>query len=405
MIKVMHIITRLDMGGSAQNTLQTCIGLSGTGTYRTVLVHGLALESQMTAQESRIVREQIEIAERRGVRVVPCAPMVRRIDPIKDWKTFCFLLQILKIERPDIVHTHSSKAGILGRLAAWFLKVPAIVHTTHGHVFYGHFGPVASKIFLVVERIVARITDVMVALTEGERRDYIQFNLCPEEKTATIHSGVDIGPFLADPNSYRETSEQKRALGLKAEHPVIGTVGWLLPIKGPMVLLNAFGIVRQEYPGLQLVYVGKGDMREVLEAEAERMVADGSVHFLGWREDIHRIIPAFDLFVLPSLNEGMGRVLVEAMAAGKPIVASDTGGIPDLVIHEHNGLLVPPGDVSSLSDAIAWMLRNPDQAERMGRNGGKECSRYTLETMLEKVDGLYQELFLTHDVTNVAPNV
>jgi len=378
------------MGGSAQNTLLTCIGLAEK--YQMILVHGLSLESKMTDSEWGNVQRQIEVAKSKGVRFYKLAALVRRIDPIKDVLTLIQILRIIQKESPTIVHTHSSKAGIIGRWAAWLHKVPIIVHTAHGHVFYGHFGSTISKLFLFTEKITAPITDLMIALTEGERQDYLKYRLCRSEKTTTVHSGVDIGKFAVEIYSDAGKSEFSRKLGILGRGAIIGTVGWLLPIKGPMILLEAMRTVWAHFPDAQVVFVGKGEMLEPLKARAIKMNASDRVHFLGWRDDIPEVMSLFDLFVLPSLNEGMGRVLVEAMACGKPLIASNTGGIPDLLKHNKNGLMVPPGDAHQLSLAIVRLLHDPDRMERMGAYGREFCKQFSTEAMLDKIDRSYREL-------------
>jgi glycosyltransferase involved in cell wall biosynthesis len=337
--KILHIITRLDMGGSAQNTLLTCLNLSRK--FEMVLVCGLSQESNMTDSEREVVEAQLEKARANGVRIITVSSLVRRVSPANDIRTLYDLVRIIKTAKPNVVHTHTSKAGILGRLAARIVRVPLIVHTAHGHVFFGHFGPVLSRIFLWIERMFAPLTDRVVALTPGERKDYIDLNLYPREKIAKIHSGVDVEKFKQVPVG---AVEKKRSLGLEPKGLMVGFVGWLMPIKGPMHLLKAMENVWRDHDDAGLVFIGKGELDVDLRAEALKIGANGRVNFLGWRGDIDEIMPIFDIFVLPSLNEGMGRVLVEAMAAGKPIVASNVGGIPDLVQHGHNGLLVPPGD-------------------------------------------------------------
>ena len=177
MDKVLHIITRLDMGGSAQNTLLSCIKLSGK--YKTILVNGLSHESGMSDLEKKIVEDGIEKAKAQGVKVKPLPSLVRSIRPIKDLKALLSLVWLIFKEKPNIVHTHSSMAGILGRVAAKIAFVSNIIHTPHGHVFYGHF---ASKIFFWLERLFAAITDCLVALTNGELQDYIDFSMYPKEK-------------------------------------------------------------------------------------------------------------------------------------------------------------------------------------------------------------------------------
>jgi len=375
------------MGGSAQNTLLTCQELSDK--YEMVLVHGASLESGMTDLEKQIVVDGVEKAKKKGVKVITLPSLVRSIRPIKDFKALFALTWLIFEEKPGIVHTHSSKGGILGRLAAKWCGVPHIIHTPHGHVFYGHFGRLASKIFLWIERAFSKFTDRMVALTNGEKDDYIKMSACPPEKLLTIHSGVDIRQFI---QSNGNTAEKRRSLGLGQKEAVIGFVGWLLPIKGPDYLLKAMDYIWPEQPETVLVMVGKGELDVDLRAEALRKNVNGKVKFLGWREDINELMPVFDMLVLPSLNEGMGRVLVEAMAAGKPVVASRVGGIPDLVRHGETGYLVPPADEKSVADAILMLLNNRDEAKLMGQRGKQLCQQFSLGAMIAKLDDLYSDL-------------
>jgi glycosyltransferase involved in cell wall biosynthesis len=387
MKKIIHIITRLDMGGSAQNTLLTCKKLSNK--YEIILVHGLSYESRMTDLEKRIIEEGITEAKTQGVKVIALPAMARSIRPVKDFKVLLSLVWLIFKEKPNIVHTHSSKAGIVGRLAAKIAGVSHIIHTPHGHVFYGHFGLFASKIFMWVERIFSKFTDRMVALTDGEMDDYINLSVCSPEKLLKIHSGVAVEQFM---QSNGNRVEKRRSLGLDQNEAVIGFVGWLLPIKGPDYLLKAMDYVWHEHPETSLVLVGKGDLDVDLRAEALRKNVNGKVKFLGWREDIDEIMPIFDMLVLPSLNEGMGRVLVEAMAAGKPVVASEVGGIPDLVRHGETGYLVPPADEKALADGIKKLLDDPERAKQMGQRGKEYCRQFSLEAMIEKLDDLYSGL-------------
>ena len=375
------------MGGSAQNTLLNCEKLSSK--YETILVHGLSYESGMTDREKKIVEEGIKKAKKNGVKLIALPSIVRSIRPVKDMKALLALVWLIFKEKPDIVHTHSSKAGMLGRVAAKLCLVPNIIHTPHGHVFYGHFGVFASRIFLRIEKLLSRITDRMVALTDGEMVDYIKLAVCSPNKLLKIHSGVYIKRFM---QSNGNDVEKRRSLGLDQNGKVVGFVGWLLPIKGPEYLMMAMENVWQKYPETCLVYVGKGDLDVDLRAQTLQMSTNGKVKFLGWREDIDEIMPVFDMLVLPSLNEGMGRVLVEAMAGGKPVVASSVGGIPDLVRDGKNGYLVPPADEKSLAEAIKKLLDDPEQAWEMGQNGKKYCQQFSLEAMIAKLDELYTGL-------------
>ena len=387
MIKVLHILTRLDMGGASQNTLLTCRGLSDK--YRMLLVYGLSLESNMTDSEKQAVEKAIERIKKRGVKTICIPSMVRRIHPLKDFRALSSLFWLMFREKPAIVHTHSSKAGILGRLAAKFAGVPIIIHTPHGHVFYGHFGPLQSRLFLWIERIFAYFTDRLVALSHGEKNEYIALSVGKPEKMLTVHSGVDIERYMS---TEVDVIEKKRSLGFLPNSLLVGFVGWLLPIKGPMHLLRAMESVWEKHAEITLVYAGKGDLDLDLRAETLRMGANGRVRFLGWRDDIDEIMPLFDIFVLPSLNEGMGRVLVEAMANGKPVVASRVGGIADLVKDQKTGLLVEPGNEKALAEAILRLVNDPGQRRRMGEMGRFHCLQFSLTAMIEKLDHLYDEL-------------
>jgi glycosyltransferase involved in cell wall biosynthesis len=389
MVKVLHIITRLDAGGSAQNTLLTCLGLNKE-RYEVILAHGLSLESHMTDWEKSSVGKGLKEAEDQGVKVIPVPSLVRRMDPVQDLRAFICLWMLLIRERPAIVHTHTSKAGLLGRWAAKLAGVPIVVHTPHGHVFYGHFGPLVSRFFLALEKIASPLTDRLVALTEGERNDYIELSVCKADRVLTIHSGVDIDRYRT---AQVDVKKKMRSLGLSPNGLVVGTVGWLLPIKGPMVLLKAMAGVWQTHPEIRLFYVGKGELEAGLKAEALRMGQSDRVSFLGWREDIPEIMKILDIFVLPSLNEGMGRVLAEAMAAGKPVVASNTGGIPDLVKHGLNGFLVEPGDVNGFCLAIQKLSNDEKMRDEMGKQGRTVAQDFGVEKMVGKIDALYRSVY------------
>ena len=399
--KLFHIITRLDMGGSAQNTLDTCL-LLDQSTYDVYLAYGLSLESKMTDAEKKQVENKLHLGRGLGVNIIPLPELVRRIDPINDLKTFYSLFGLIKRTKPDIVHTHSSKAGVLGRLAAKLAGVPHIVHTPHGHVFYGHFHPIAARIYQWIEKLLALITDRMVALTAGEKNDYINLSVCHPDKLLQIHSGVNLKLFS---NLNADIPKKRQSLGIGGTGPVIGFVGWLLPIKGPMHLLRSMKIVWRHHPNTSLVFVGKGDLDHALKAEALKMNANDRVVFLGWRPDIQEIMSIFDIFVLPSLNEGMGRVLIEAMAAGKPVVASEVGGIPDLVRHNETGFLVPPADEMNLSEAILRLLQNPDEARTMGECGKAQCLQYSTEAMVDKIEELYAMLLNRKGLSNQAARI
>ncbi len=378
----------MDMGGSAQNTLLTALN-HDPQRYNVQLIKGSTRESAMTEVETQLVNHQLATAERHGIEVIDLPSLVRRISPSKDFKAFVSLYLCIRRLRPDIVHTHTSKAGILGRLAAWLARVPIIVHTPHGHVFYGHFSHSLSRLFLWLERLLGRMTHQQIALTPKEGNDYLQLRVSKPGSISVIHSGVDLNRFQEGKNQrYRKRDE----LGIPRNSLVVGFVGWLLPIKGVNFLVEAMAGVVQKHPRSMLVLVGKGEKEQALRKQAENLPLTNKVIFLGWRPDVEEIIPCFDLVALPSLNEGMGRVLVEAMAAGLPIVASQVGGIPDLVKHDKNGLLVPPRDAAALELAISNLFDDEKKRKRMGDAGRKMCRLYSVEAMATQIDDLYERL-------------
>ena len=384
-IRVLHIITRLDMGGSAQNTLLSCLRLD-PALYSVTLVKGSTVESNMTREEVQRLEQRLASAREQGVRVITIPTLVRRISPAKDLGAFVSICRYIFALRPDIIHTHTSKAGLLGRVAAWLTRVPIVVHTPHGHVFYGHFGPGLSRIFLQVERMLGCITNHLIALTPGEAEDYVDLGVMPPHKISVVPSGIDLRRFAG---ARVDRLSKRRELGVPPAALAVGFVGWLLPIKGLSFLVRAMPGILARHPESFLVLVGKGDDEAKLRSLADSLGLNGRVLFLGWRPDVEEILPCLDLLVLPSLNEGMGRVLVEAMAAGVPIVASHTGGVPDLVWDGQNGLLVPPADSEALERAISQLFRDEPRRRRMGAKGKEICSQYSVESMVNQISDLY----------------
>ena len=387
-IKIIHVITRLDKGGSAENTLLTVRGLDRE-MYDVVLIRGLSVESNMTEDEAGAVKESLREAEREGVRVITVPSLVRRVSPFYDLKAFFALIKILRHEHPDIVHTHTSKAGISGRWAAFFAGVPIIIHTPHGHVFWGYSGRCKTLFYIVLEKLTACITDKIIALTEQEKKDHIHFHIAPEDKFSVVHSGIDLDRFS---NLSVDPAAMKRSLEIPEGNLVVGTTGRLTHVKGHRYLIEAASKIMNIRPDTTFVFLGDGELSDELKNIASKLGIEENVKFPGWRPDVAEVMSIFDVFVLPSLNEGMGRVLVEAMALGKPIVASDVGGISDLVIHDRNGYLVPVGDVETLAARIKELLDDFGKREKMGNMGRRYAAKYSSEEMVKKIDQLYREL-------------
>lgn len=384
----MHIITRFDKGGSAENTFLTLAGLD-PARYDLLLVTGENGRRELNDREGAAIAANLAALRGRGIRVIALPSLHRNPNPLADLAAFFALFRLIGQEQPRIVHTHTSKAGILGRWAARLRRVPIVVHTPHGHVFWGYFGPGKTRLFIALERWTARITTALVMLTERERADHLRFRIAPEGKFTVIHSGVALERFRPDPARAAET---RAGLGIPPETLLLATAGRLTPVKGQETLIRAVAELSQRGEKLSLLLLGEGELRRDLEALATGLGIAATVRFLGWQPDVAPFLDACDLFCLPSLNEGMGKVLVEAMALGKPLVASDVAGIPDLVRPGENGLLVPPGNVPAWAGAIAGLLADPPERRRLGEGGRRLATRYGSGEMVRAIGGLYEKL-------------
>jgi glycosyltransferase involved in cell wall biosynthesis len=382
MPKVLHIITRMVKGGAQENTLANVAGIRGPG-WESALVTGPAIGPEGSLEPECLAA---------GVRLIRSPYLVRELSAGSDFKALGHLKEVIRGERPDLVHTHTSKAGILGRIAARACKVPAVVHTPHGHVFHSYESGLKTRLFIAVERWCAPKADALIALTPNERDEHLELGIGRKDQWSVIHSGVDFAPFEA---ARGEGVAVRGELGIPDDAQVIGTVGRLVPIKGQSYLIEAFAHLASDFPRAHLMMVGDGELQGVLTAQVRTLglTESGRVHFLGLRRDVPRLMTAMDVFVLPSLNEGMGRVLVEAMYMELPCVGSRVSGIPDVIEEEETGFLVPPRDTLALEGALRRLLSEPETARRMGVAGrAKAAPGFSVERMVEKIEQLYRSL-------------
>jgi len=387
--KIIHIITRLDKGGSAETTLQT-VSLLNQKKYELFLAHGLSLESNMSNMEKELVERDLSLAKAKNVKVFTIPSLVRRLSFKNDLLAFISIYRLIKRIKPHIVHTHTSKAGWLGRLAAFLARVPIIIHTPHGHVFHSYYGPFLTKIFVIAERILSLMTDRITALTDRERDEHLEQGIASIEKFVIVHSGVMLQQIM---NMNIDVERGKKKLGIPQNSIVIGAVGRLVPIKGHKFLVSAAKRIIREFDNTVFVFVGDGYLKSRLERQAEYLGVRKNIIFTGWRKDVIEALNLFDILVLPSLNEGMGKVLIEGMALGKPIVASSVGGIIDLVEDGDNGILVPPRDSNALEEAILKLIRNKNLAQKLGKNGkARVYPEYDTFVMVRQIEDLYEDM-------------
>ncbi len=379
-IKVLRVITRLDLGGSAVHAALLA-KLLDPSRYETHFICGSV--NQL---------DEREIEEIRGA----CAsfrvePLLRReIEPLNDLRALFSLTRFMRRERFDIVHTHTSKAGFVGRAAARLARVPMVVHSTHGHVFYGYFGPLKSKLIVAAEKLAARVTDRVLCLAQSEIEDHLKLGVGARDLFEVHISGVPIDKF-AKPAEPRE--RVRASLGVPADSPAIAIAARLDPVKSVGHAVQAFALLDGFDPPPFLLIAGDGEEREKLEALASELGVSDRALFLGLRRDVPDILHASDAFLLTSLNEGYGKAIVEAMSAGLPVVATDVGGVSSLVKNGETGFLVPPGDPRAAADALGRILRDPALAKSMSQAALSAVSdNMSVDAMVRRVDEIYSAL-------------
>lgn len=378
-IRVLHVITRLVVGGAQENTLLTATHLDRAR-------YAVALASGPTDGPEGSLEERAHGLSLPFFRI---SHLVRPLHPARDILAFFQLYALIRRHHYDIVHTHTTKAGLLGRLAARAAGVPIVIHTPHGHAFHGYFGTVGSRLLVAVERVMAHLTDRIVCLTQAEKEDYIQLGVGRSAQLVMIHSGVDLEGF----QTIRvDVTAKRRELNLPLEGPLIGCVARLVSVKGVDVLLEAVPQIRAAMPTVTVVFVGGGPLRARLEQRTSLLGLDSSVSFLGVRRDVPEIMGLFDVVVLPSRNEGMGRAAVEAMAAGRPVVASRVAGIQNVVEDGQTGVLVTPENSEELARAVISLLGNPALCAAMGNSGRTRAAEYGIPAMVDQISNLYETL-------------
>ena len=377
MNRLLHIITRMDVGGSSDDTLMLASRIPRS-EFDPTLISGLTVDPVPACGDTLRLT---------GVPWIQIPHLQRPVHVLRDLHALCSLTRGIRALRPDIVHTHSSKAGLLGRLAARLVGVPRILHTPHGHVFQAYYGPSTTQLFIRLERFAARFTERIVVLTDTEAGQHLAAGVGRREQFIRIPSGVDLDDVRS---GAREAPRVRQELGVSANTPVVGAVARLVPVKGLRHLIAAMPELLRHSPEAHLVLAGDGESRADLQRLAQDLQVTGRVHFLGFRRDASAITGALNVFVLPSLNEGQGRVLVTAMGLGVPVVASGVGGIPEVIQDGRQGLLVPPADPQSLACAIAAILNDRGRAAAMGEAGRQRAEMFSAEVMLERHLRLYR---------------
>lgn len=383
-MKVCHIITRMILGGAQENTFLTCKGLQERG-WDVVLLSGPQTGAEGSLQD-RCRQEdfRFEIVE----------PMLRQVSPLNDWRAIRVMRAWMQREKPDIVHTHSSKAGILGRIAARQAGVPVIIHTVHGMSFNRTQRPIVRRVYRGLEAYCAPFTDKIVTVADAMIEQTVASAVAPREKCITIYSGMEVEHF--DPERYDRAATRER-LGIPANAVVAATVARMFRNKGYEQLIPAMGRIVEKAPNAQFLWIGDGPDREQYLAQVAGMGLRDRVHLTGLvrPEEVAQWLSAADMLVHASQWEGLPRVVVQGLLLEKPAVAFEVDGTPEVVIPDRTGVLVRLNDIDSLAIGVARLANDDDLRRQFGQRGRELCvKRFDWRTMVNQIEQMYRDLIL-----------
>lgn len=382
-MRVVHIITRMIVGGAQENTRYNCLDLIRNHGDSVTLITG-----PTRGAEGKL----LEAAKDPDLEVIVVPPMIRSIVPWQDVRAYRQLRTLLRTIRPEVVHTHSAKAGMLGRAAAWSLGVPCVVHTVHGAPFHPYQTAPARQLYIACERWAAKRCHRMISVADAMTDLMVGAGVAPRDKFTTIYSGMDVEPFLHADSDREQT---RRELGLAPEHVVVGKIARLFPLKGHEYVLAAAKSIVREHPQVRFLWVGDGILRESLEQQIRS--SDLQRHFvltgLQRPDRIPALVGAMDVLVHTSLREGLARALPQALIAGKPVISFDVDGAREVVIDGVTGRLLPPKMIATLADAISQLVSDPELRKKMGTEGRLRCTDlFRHETMTQRIREVYSQV-------------
>lgn len=375
-LSVCHVITKLELGGAQQNTLYTVGHLD-----RDLFVPSLICGMGGLLDDEAMTLDDVEVHF--------TATLRREVDPPRDTRALLDLARLLRTLAPDIVHTHSSKAGILGRWAAHLAGVPVIVHSIHGFGFNPSQRPVVRAAYVTAERITSRITTRFVAVSRANLEEGLRLGLFRRDGAVLIRSGIRLAQFRG---GEADRGRLRAEIGAGPDTPVAGMIACLKPQKAPDDFVAAAARVAAVLPEARFVLAGDGELRPAVERLVRREGLEGKFHLLGWRRDIPAILRDIDVLVLTSRWEGLPRVFPEAMTTGRPIVACRVDGAPEAVHEGENGYLVEPGDVPAIARRMIELLGDRPLAARMGEAGRAAAAEWDIDDMVSRQEELYLDL-------------
>lgn len=381
-LQVLQVITRMIVGGAQETVLSTAALLDKRRFHVEVLC------GAQTGSEGSLIKEACAL----GIPLTILPDLVREINPWRDLRALLEIYRIIKDNRYIIVHTHSSKAGILGRAAAWLAGTPIIVHTVHGWSFHDYMSPLMRRVFLWLERRMAACTNAFVVVSSHDMQKGLREKIGKPEQYHRIRSAIPLEEF--DP--VRVSREQVRQeLGLPLDAPVLGNVGRFSPQKNPLAWVRVASIVAHNLPKCHFLLIGDGPLRAQVE---EQLVKEGIAErtiLTGLRRDVPRMLAAMDVFLLTSLWEGLPRVIPQALAMQVPVVAQRVGGVAEAILHNEMGYLCYPGDLEELAKRCVELLQNGHLRREMGRRGREHVLKeFPQQQMIEQLAALYENLLV-----------
>jgi glycosyltransferase involved in cell wall biosynthesis len=375
---IAHVLTRLLRAGSEENTLATCLAQARAG-HRVMLIHG----NQWNPIYRDTYGAEIELIE------IP--EMAHPIAPMKDLKAISRLRKLFSERRPDVVHTHQSKAGVLGRAAARLAGVPVIIHGVHILSFVD-VSFMKRVIFLAAEKAVARFTDGYISVSDGMRQTCLEHRLGKTADHFVARSGMDLARF----EQAQLPAQWRQMLGIsetERKPPIVLMLAVLEPRKRHVEFLRVFRQVVDQVPDVRLLLAGEGAVRAAIEAEILRLGLQHRVTLLGFQSKPEQWLALADLTVLTSMREGLPRVVVQSLASGKPLVVSHLPGIEEIVKDKVNGLVTPADDLHAAGRAIVNLLQHPEQLEAMQREAARtDIGAWNIETMCQTIAEIYEQL-------------
>ncbi|WP_020159500.1 glycosyltransferase family 4 protein [Methylobacter marinus] len=391
-IKILHLITHLGFGGGLDNTLLTVRDHS-RDRFEVHLAAGTVEPGEDYSDWSERAREYADV-----LFIIP--DLHRSVHLLNDLRAVRQIADLIRKEDYRIIHTHTTKAGILGRIAARRSGVPVVIHTYHAFAWqvayvsqvsaWRHYlAGLKERLYVAVERYGATLSDALITVADMNKQEVITRKVAPPEKLSTIYSGIDLDRFRAKTHDRNELCRQ---FGLDPARPIVGMIGRLSIQKAPLDFVQAAKTALQSRPDAQFILVGDGPLAQAVQAA---IGAEQRIRILGFREDVTEIFTVLDVFALSSLWEGLGRALTEAMIMNVPVTATRAGGIPELVIHGETGLLADPGDSAQLAWNIVWLLDHPDEARKMSERAmARVVPAFSGQHMVKQIEALYERVLL-----------